>query len=51
MNTVGMAKAEQACRILNELDLDCWLIWVRETESPSNYRPSLHLHRALSQLF
>ena len=25
-------KADQACRILDELDLDCWLIWVRETE-------------------
>ena len=24
-------KAEQACEILDELDIDCWLIWVRET--------------------
>ena len=24
-------KGEQACKILAELDIDCWLIWVRET--------------------
>jgi len=24
-------KGEQACEILAELDLDCWLVWVRET--------------------
>ena len=24
-------KGRQACEILNELDLDCWLVWVRET--------------------
>ena len=41
MNTVGMAKAEQACRILNELDLDCWLIWVRETDQMAD--PAMRL--------
>ena len=24
-------KGRQACEILHELDLDCWLVWVRET--------------------
>lgn len=32
MNDIGVVKAEQAGRILNELDIDCWLIWVRETD-------------------
>jgi len=32
MKDIGVAKAEQACRILDELDIDCWLIWVRETD-------------------
>jgi len=32
MNGIGAAKSEQACRIMNELDIDCWLIWVRETD-------------------
>jgi len=32
MNSIGAAKSEQACRIMNELDIDCWLIWVRETD-------------------
>jgi len=41
MNTVGMAKAEQACRILNELNLDCWLIWVRETDQMAD--PAMRL--------
>ena len=25
-------KADQACRVLDELGIDCWLIWVRETD-------------------
>jgi len=29
---IGALKAEQARGILDELDLDCWLIWVRETD-------------------
>jgi len=41
MNTIGMAKAEQVCQILNELDLDCWLIWVRETDQMAD--PALRL--------
>lgn len=32
MKDIGVAKAEQACRILDEIDIDCWLIWVRETD-------------------
>lgn len=24
-------KSQQACALLDELDLDCWLVWVRET--------------------
>jgi Xaa-Pro aminopeptidase len=29
--TIEKAKCEQACELLKELDLDCWLVWVRET--------------------
>jgi Xaa-Pro aminopeptidase len=29
--TLEQQKSEQACEILKELDLDCWLVWVRET--------------------
>jgi len=32
MKDIGAVKAEQAGRILCELDIDCWLIWVRETD-------------------
>lgn len=32
MKDIGVVKAEQACRLLSELDVDCWLIWVRETD-------------------
>jgi len=35
------AKGAQACEILEELDLDCWLIWVRETEEMAD--PALKL--------
>jgi len=35
------AKGVQACEILDELDLDCWLIWVRETEEMAD--PALKL--------
>ena len=35
------AKGVQACEILEELDLDCWLIWVRETEEMAD--PALKL--------
>ena len=29
-------KGRQACEILNELELDCWLVWVRETSQVSD---------------
>ncbi|MDD4903969.1 MAG: Xaa-Pro peptidase family protein [Candidatus Bipolaricaulis sp.] len=29
--TLESQKASQACGILRELDIDCWLLWVRET--------------------
>jgi Xaa-Pro aminopeptidase len=29
--SLAVLKSHQACRILEELDIDCWLIWVRET--------------------
>jgi Xaa-Pro aminopeptidase len=32
MEPIEALKAKQACEILAELDLDCWLIWVRETD-------------------
>jgi Xaa-Pro aminopeptidase len=32
MEPIETQKAKQACQILAELDLDCWLIWVRETD-------------------
>ncbi len=34
-------KANQACDILKELGIDCWLVWVRETMQLRD--PSLHL--------
>jgi len=38
--SLEMAKAAQACRILEELDIDAWLIWVRETgQSPDPAMP------------
>lgn len=30
-STLERTKCEQACELLGELDLDCWLVWVRET--------------------
>ena len=41
MTIIGMAKAAQVHRILDELDLDCWLIWVRETDQMAD--PALRL--------
>jgi Xaa-Pro aminopeptidase len=32
MEPIETQKANQACDLLAELDLDCWLIWVRETD-------------------
>ncbi len=32
MESIETQKARQVCGILDELDLDCWLIWVRETD-------------------
>jgi len=29
--SLAVRKSHQACEILAELDIDCWLIWVRET--------------------
>jgi Xaa-Pro aminopeptidase len=29
--SLAVRKSHQACRILDELGMDCWLIWVRET--------------------
>lgn len=29
--SLAVQKSHQACRILAELDIDCWLVWVRET--------------------
>ena len=29
--TIQKEKAEQACKILMEQDIDAWLVWVRET--------------------
>ncbi len=28
---IEKSKANQACDILNELEIDAWLVWVRET--------------------
>ena len=30
-STIQKAKSKQACELLKELDLDTWLVWVRET--------------------
>jgi hypothetical protein len=32
MEPIEAQKAKRACEILAELDLDCWLIWVREMD-------------------
>ncbi|MFC2081794.1 aminopeptidase P family protein, partial [Candidatus Bipolaricaulota bacterium] len=40
-NTLEIAKGRQACEILEELNLDCWLIWVRETAEMAD--PALKL--------
>ncbi|TFG05243.1 aminopeptidase P family protein, partial [Candidatus Thorarchaeota archaeon] len=31
MASIQQEKAEQACRILEEMGIDAWLVWVRET--------------------
>ena len=31
MHDLGVLKAKQACELLDELGLDCWMLWVRET--------------------
>ncbi len=41
MIDLGAAKAIQACEILDELGLDCWLLWVRETDQMTD--PALRL--------
>lgn len=30
--TLAYKKSKQACEILDELGIDCWLVWVRETD-------------------
>ncbi|MFW9956763.1 MAG: M24 family metallopeptidase [Candidatus Odinarchaeota archaeon] len=30
-STLEKAKCEQACKLLKELDIDTWLVWIRET--------------------
>jgi len=41
MNDIEIAKAEQVRGILCELDIDCWLIWVRETDQMAD--PAMRL--------
>ena len=41
MNNIEIAKAEQVREILCELDIDCWLIWVRETDQMAD--PAMRL--------
>ena len=41
MSNINVAKARQACAILDELDIDAWLIWVRETDQGGD--PALRL--------
>ena len=41
MSNITVAKARQACAILDELDIDAWLIWVRETDQGGD--PALRL--------
>ncbi len=41
MGDIGVQKAEQVAAILEELDLDGWLIWVRETDQMAD--PALRL--------
>ncbi|TFF68088.1 M24 family metallopeptidase, partial [Candidatus Thorarchaeota archaeon] len=36
MPSIEQEKAEQACEILEELGLDAWLVWVRETSQVSD---------------
>jgi len=31
LDALYIQKGQQACALLEELDLDCWLVWVRET--------------------
>jgi Xaa-Pro aminopeptidase len=38
---LGREKARQACKLLDELNLDCWLLWVRETDQMPD--PSMKL--------
>jgi len=41
VSDLGVRKATQACEILDELDLGCWLLWVRETDQVPD--PSMRL--------
>jgi len=41
MKDIGKTKAEQVPGLLNELDIDSWLIWVRETDQMAD--PALRL--------
>lgn len=41
MSNLSVTKAQQACAILDELNLDAWLIWVRETDQGGD--PALRL--------
>jgi Xaa-Pro aminopeptidase len=55
MDRLEVLKSRQAGRLLDELDLDCWLIWVRETDVATDpalrlvYRGSLVWPAALIQ--
>jgi Xaa-Pro aminopeptidase len=41
MSDISISKAQQACAALDEFDIDCWLIWVRETDQGGD--PALRL--------
>lgn len=41
MSELAHAKVQQACRILEELGLDAWMLWVRETDQMAD--PALRL--------